>query len=317
MQINGGTTVTGIFGDPVEHSLSPKMQNAAIQASGLNAVYVPFHVTSAQLCDAVDGLRALGLRGVNLTIPHKEEASRLVDELDEQARLIGAINTIVNTNGSLKGYNTDGQGLFKALKQGLGVDPAGSRILLVGAGGACRAALVSLCQAGAAWLGLANRTPERSRKLIEEFKPVFAGTAFAEYELSPSLLNDCEGAVDILINTTAVGLKGDAFEFDLTVCVKQGGAVYDMVYSSEPTPLVRDALAAGIASADGLVCGKNRPAAAPEPHIKFSCSRPVPGAPVPAVGRLCFLIEIITVPLQALHYFSARGTNSLNNPFNV
>jgi shikimate dehydrogenase len=149
MQIAGDTTVVGIFGDPVQHSLSPKMQNKAIQESGLNAVYVPFHVTSAQLCDAINGIRALGLRGVNLTIPHKEAACELVDELDESAELMGAVNTIVNTDGCLKGYNTDGPGLLKALKQGLGVDPVGARVLLVGAGGACRAALVALCQAGA------------------------------------------------------------------------------------------------------------------------------------------------------------------------
>ncbi len=130
MPLSGRTTVVGIFGDPVEHSLSPRMQNAAIEASGLDAVYVPFHVTSAQLCDAVSGLRAMALRGVNLTIPHKEAAALLVDELDGQAALIGAINTIVNDHGRLKGYNTDGVGLLKALQQELGFDVEGRRVLL-------------------------------------------------------------------------------------------------------------------------------------------------------------------------------------------
>ncbi len=251
MQIAGDTTIVGIFGDPVKHSLSPKMQNAAIQASGLNAVYVPFHVTAAQLCDAINGIRALGMRGVNLTIPHKETACQLVDELDESAKLMGAVNTIVNTDGFLKGYNTDGHGLLKAVKQGLGIDPSGARVMLIGAGGACRAALVALCQAGVLSVGIANRTRERSRALIDDLADKFKGTAFAEYELSASLSEVCSEPVDLLINTSAVGLKGESFDFEITQCVRNGGAVYDMVYASEPTALVKSALAANLAAADG------------------------------------------------------------------
>ena len=252
MQLSGKTAVVGIFGDPVEHSLSPRMQNAAIEVSGLDAVYVPFHVTVAQLCDAVAGMRAMALRGVNLTIPHKEAACRLVDELDEQAALIGAINTIVNENGRLKGYNTDGIGLLNALKQELGVDVTGRRVLLVGAGGACRAALVALCQSQVAWVGIANRTRKRSLELIEEFAPHFPGTAFAEYELAPSLTTACSEPVDLLINTSAVGLQGESFGYDVTDCVKPGGAVFDMVYASEPTQLLREAQGKGLAASDGL-----------------------------------------------------------------
>ena len=252
MPLSGRTTVVGIFGDPVEHSLSPRMQNAAIEASGLDAVYVPFHVTSAQLCDAVSGLRAMALRGVNLTIPHKEAAALLVDELDGQAALIGAINTIVNDHGRLKGYNTDGVGLLKALQQELGFDVEGRRVLLAGAGGACRAALVALCQAQVAWIGIANRTRERSLGLIEELAPNFPGTTFAEYELAPSLKKQGFEPVDLLVNTSAVGLKGDAFGFRLVDCVKPGGAVFDMVYGPEPTRLLLDARERGLVAADGL-----------------------------------------------------------------
>jgi shikimate dehydrogenase len=252
MQLNGKTKVVGIFGDPVAHSLSPRMQNTAIEAGGLDAVYVPFHVTSAQLCDAITGIRAMGLRGVNLTIPHKETACQLVDELDEQASLIGAINTIVNSNGHLKGFNTDGIGLLNALQQELSFDVAGRRVLLVGAGGACRAALVALCQAQAAWIGIANRTRERSRLLIKELAPNFPGTAFAEYELASSLPTTCPEPVDLLVNTSSVGLAGEAFSFRVTDCVKPGGAVFDMVYASEPTPLLREARQKGLAAAEGL-----------------------------------------------------------------
>jgi shikimate dehydrogenase len=252
MQLSGNADVIGIFGDPVAHSLSPRMQNAAIQASGLDAVYVPFHVTAAQLCDAIAAIRAMSLRGVNLTIPHKEAACLLVDELDEQAKMIGAINTIVNENGRLKGYNTDGLGLLKALKQELGFDVAGKRVMLLGAGGACRAALVALCQAKVAWVGIANRTRKRSQQLIEEFSPKFSGMAFAEYELAPSLLKACQQPADLLINTTSVGLKGESFGFPVVNCLKPAGAVFDMVYASEPTSLYNEAQKQGHAVADGM-----------------------------------------------------------------
>lgn len=252
MPLSGKTKIVGIFGDPVEHSLSPHMQNAAIEASGLDAVYVPFHVTPAQLCDAVAGIRAMALRGVNLTIPHKEAGLHLVDELDEQATLIGAINTIVNDDGHLKGYNTDGIGLLSALQQGLDVDVKGKSVLLVGAGGACRAALVALCQAQVAWVGITNRTRERSQGLIKELAPSFPGTAFAEYGLAPSLANQGFEPVDVLINTSAVGLKGDNFGFPLVDCVNPKGVVFDMVYTSEATQLLLDARERGLVATDGL-----------------------------------------------------------------
>jgi len=252
MQLTGKTLVLGILGDPIQHTLSPRMQNAAIQTANLDAVYVPFRVTSEQLCDAVRGIRAMGIRGVNLTIPHKEAACDLVDELDEHAQLTGAINTIVNNNGRLKGYNTDGQGLLKALKQELGIEVPGRRIMLLGAGGACRAALVAFCQSGAAWIGIANRTRGRAEALIAELSERFKGTTLASFSLSASLSDYCPEPVDLLVNTSAVGLKGEAFDFPATGCVSPGGAVYDMVYAAQPTPLVREALQAGFATADGL-----------------------------------------------------------------
>jgi shikimate dehydrogenase len=192
------------------------------------------------------------MRGVNLTIPLKEAASSLVDELDEQARLTGAINTIVNDNGRLKGYNTDGDGLLKALKLELDVEVPGRRVMLLGAGGACRAALVALCQSGAAWVGVANRTEERSQALIAEFTEQFKGTTLASFPLSEALSAACPEPVDLLVNASAVGLKGEAFGFPVSGCVRPGGSVYDMVYMAEATPLVRDARQAGLAAADGL-----------------------------------------------------------------
>lgn len=252
MPISGHTTVVGIFGDPIGHSLSPLMQNAAIASGALDAVYVPFHVPAGQLAEAVAGLRALQIRGVNLTIPHKEAACSLVDELDAQAALIGAINTIVNCDGHLTGYNTDGIGLLAALKRELQVTVAGARVLLLGAGGACRAAVAALCQEKVAWLGIANRTRARSQALIDEFAPVFPGTIFAEYGLNETLVEQCPQPVDLLVNSSALGLKGERLDFCVTRCVQPGGAVFDMVYGAEPSPLLVDARASNLSTANGL-----------------------------------------------------------------
>lgn len=257
MQLSGRTQVVGIFGDPVEHSLSPKMQNAAIAANGLDAVYVPFHVTPPRLSDAVAGLRALGMRGVNLTVPHKEAACRLVDELDTEAVLIGAINTIVNDNGRLKGYNTDSLGFLVALETEFGFAVEQRRVLLLGAGGACRAALVALCRAGAAWVGVANRTRARAAALVTEMASRFPGTTLAELDLAELELarpgcRDEAMQVDLLVNTTVVGLKGDSFNGDVTRWVRPKGLVFDMVYGERSTPLVATARAQGLQAADGL-----------------------------------------------------------------
>ena len=252
MPITGKTRVVGIFGDPVAHSLSPPMQNAAFQAAGIDAVYVPFHVTPAQLCDAVCAMRSLGLVGINLTIPHKEAVCGLLDELDPLAELIGAVNTVVNRAGRLCGYNTDGLGLLRAVALELGVDPRGKRVLVAGAGGAARAAVVAMAQAGAAWIGVANRTPVRAEALVAELAQKFKGTAFAALPLATNLPERLADQVDLLVNCTAAGLHGDLPDLPVGACVRSGGAVYDMVYGRAPTGLVAAARAVGLNAADGL-----------------------------------------------------------------
>jgi shikimate dehydrogenase len=250
MTITGTTRVVGIFGDPVAHSLSPRMHNAVFSATGLDAVYVPFHVTASQLRDAVQAIRTLGLVGVNLTIPHKEAACALVDELDPAAVLIGAVNTIVNRHGRLFGFNTDGTGLLRALERELGMTVAGKRVLILGAGGAARAALVALAQAGAAWVGVANRTPARAEQLVVELAPRLPQTTLVALSLTGvAALPD---KVDLLINSSALGLHGEEPCSLPAGCLPgPGGAVYDMVYGEQTTALVAAAQAAGLVAADG------------------------------------------------------------------
>lgn len=252
MQLNGKTRVLGIFGDPVAHSLSPVMQNQALQQAGINAVYVPFHVPAELLPQAVDSIRSLGLWGVNVTVPHKEAVFPLLDDIDPAARLIGAVNTIVNSQGRLIGYNTDGLGFLRSLAEDLHFNPDGQRILLLGAGGACRAALVSLCQAGASWIGIANRTRSRAETLIQEFGEIFPKVSFEHFGIDKEELRRATENIDLLANTSAVGLKGEVFADLPWVGLSKEVAIYDMVYSKTGTPLLQQAMSRGLRASDGL-----------------------------------------------------------------
>ena len=166
MIFTGKTKNLAVIGSPIEHSLSPAMQNAAIRAAGLDYAYVALPVLPERLEDGVRGLRALGFRGFNVTIPHKSAILPLLDEADEAARAIGAVNTVVCEAGRLKGFNTDVEGFLGALAaRGFSVE--GKRVVLLGAGGAARAALYGLLRSGAAGVALSTGTRRRSRKLSE------------------------------------------------------------------------------------------------------------------------------------------------------
>ena len=252
MIITGTTRIVGIFGDPVAHSLSPRMHNAALAVAGIDAAYVPFHVAPEQLPAAVQAIRSLGMIGVNLTIPHKEAACDLVDELDPLAATIGAVNTIVNHDGRLYGYNTDGIGLIRALSSELGFRVDGKRVLVIGSGGAARAALVALAHAGANWLGVANRTVSRAEQLLAELSPRLPGATLKAFPLGPDgSIAGLPGRVDLLVNSSALGLHDQSCELSPQKLLHPEGAVYDMVYGREATPLVQAAQAAGLVAADG------------------------------------------------------------------
>lgn len=252
MTIGGATRVFGIFGDPVAHSRSPQMQNAALAAAGLDAVYVPFHVRPPELAAAVAAVRALGLAGVNVTVPHKEAICPYLDRIDPEAELIGAVNTVVHRDGILTGYNTDAAGFLRALAEDLAFVPAGRRILLLGAGGAGRAAAAALARGGAAWIGIANRTPERGEALAAQIGAKLPGTSFATLPLCPRELAAVLPRVDLVVNSSSVGLRGEVFDWFPWENLNLSAAVYDMVYRPGGTPLVRDAAARGHRAVDGL-----------------------------------------------------------------
>ncbi len=248
--IRGNTAVLGIIGYPISHSMSPVMQNAALTALGINAVFVPFAVAPEQLALAVHGLIALGVHGFNVTVPHKEAILPLLDEIDASAALIGAVNTVKSAGGRLIGYNTDAPGLLASLASDLDFSPLGKRVIIIGAGGAARAAIVALARAGVQTILIANRNRLRAKVLSAEFKESFPAVDIVSIDLATLLASIADHAADLLVNTSSIGLNGTAFA-GLDLHGVGGMRVYDMVYGTEPTTLIKTALAAGCRAVNG------------------------------------------------------------------
>ena len=233
----GQPELFGVIGNPVAHSLSPVMHNAAFRELGIDAFFGAFAVTD--LAAAVGGMRALGIRGFSVTIPHKVAIIEYLDEVDDEARRIGAVNTVINRDGRLCGSNTDAPGALNALKEK--IDPAGRRVLVVGAGGAARALVCGLTSAGAEVL-VCNRDPEKGRRLAAEF-----GAAFLERDK----LEDFAG--EILVNTTPVGMHPDIGQMPVPESLLRPGlVVMDIVYNPLRTRLLAAAAARGAETVDGL-----------------------------------------------------------------
>lgn len=233
--------IFAIFGDPIEHSLSPVMQNAAFRATSLDACYHAFRVTPEGLRDAIAGAFAMGFGGVNLTIPLKEHALEIgIVEPDGLAAAIGAVNTI-SFGSRVEGHNTDGPGAIMALEHE-GIAIRGRRCLLIGAGGAARAIAYALRKEGAV-LEIANRSPERARQLAASVGGTGHGLGSLE---------ELVKCADIIVNATSVGMhEGDPPLFDGRL-LGEGQVVFDIVYNRE-TQLLRDARAAGAKAIDGVM----------------------------------------------------------------
>ena len=249
---NGKTKILGIIGHPVGHSLSPAMQNAALTACGLNYCYVPFDVHPGHLDVAVAGLRALGVSGFNVTIPHKAAVLSYLDELDESAEAAGAVNTVHNDNGRLVGYNTDGDGLVRSLSEDLGFNCTGAgTIILIGAGGAARGAVAALCRAGATRIVIVNRSRDKARTLAEIMGNRYRGTEVVSVGDAGELLPYLGEAV-LLVNTTSLGMNQEKLPFLKLTDMSPAAMIYDMVYEPPITPLLRDAAECGLRNANGL-----------------------------------------------------------------
>lgn len=252
-KINGNTRVCGLFGYPVEHSFSPAMHNEAFRHLGLNWVYLPFLVHAANLKQAVDSICSLNMAGVNVTVPHKQRVLPFLDELEPAAELIGAVNTIVNNNGKLIGYNTDGRGFVQSLASEANFQPRGKRVILIGAGGAARAVAVQLALAGVTALEITNRNQEKAAALAGQINQAVATTVNTIPWQGKGLEQSVAGA-DLVVQATSLGLAPYVDQvppFPFHVLTPQH-LVCDLIYNPGQTRFLREAAAQGSRTMNGL-----------------------------------------------------------------
>jgi len=248
--ISSRTKICGIIGDPIEHAMSPVMHNAAFKNKGVDYVYLAFRVKKEELSKAIEGMRALNIRGLNITIPHKVAVIPFLDELDSLADKIGAINTIVNDNGVLKGYNTDATGFLQALVE-RGIEPKGKSVVILGAGGASRAISFILAERGSS-LVILNRTWDKAKICTDRISEIFQREATA-LKLDRENLAASLSKADILINATSVGMSPNINETPVTSdLLRPNLVVYDIVSNPIKTRLQREAEAVGAKTISGL-----------------------------------------------------------------
>lgn len=249
-----------VFGDPVAHSASPPMHNAALAHCGLPVGYTRLHIRPDELAEALRLLPRQGFLGANVTIPHKTGALAAMDRVDDHARRIGAVNTVVVEGGELVGFNTDGPGLVRALRSEFGVDLRDLRVLVLGAGGGAGRAIAIQCGLERCErLVLVNRTPEKAEALRRELEPFFAGPhvfgpgpRLSVVPWEDAALRAEMERVDLIINCTSVGMKStDASPLPASV-LQPHLLVFDTIYTTSRTRLMQAADDAGARSANGL-----------------------------------------------------------------
>ena len=248
------TKLVGLFGYPLSHSISPAFQQAALDHYSLPVRYDLWPTPSDRLEAEVSKLRGPGYLGANVTVPHKERVRAFLDDVDPLARSVGAVNTIAREGSRLVGYNTDGFGFVKCLVEAGGFAPRNKRVLLLGAGGAARAAAFALAEAGVASLTIANRTLERARSLARD-----VGDSAESVRAVPAdggALREAATGAELIVNSTSVGMShGDAQERTLLDAdlIPSGALVFDLVYNPSETPLMREARKAGARTLGGLM----------------------------------------------------------------
>ena len=239
----------GVIGDPVAHTSSPAMHNAALEALGLDYVYTAFHVAPDELQQAMVGMRALDLAGLNVTVPHKQAVMAHLDEISPEAQAIGAVNTVCNRDGRLSGFNTDAFGIIESLKVYGGMDPLPVRVALLGAGGAARAILYALlAREEVAEVLLLNRTAEKAESLKDDLDD--AGKVWTGPLADSGLISDA----GLVINATSIGMHPHEETSPLadSSCLHGEMLVVDIVYNPLETTLMRQARSVGARTINGL-----------------------------------------------------------------
>lgn len=251
MRITGKTKIVGVIGDPIEHSCSPPMHNAAFEQLGIDYVYVAFHVKAADLPAAVAGFKALNIAGINVTVPHKQGVIPLIDSLSREAELIGAVNTLVFTKGKIEGHNTDARGFIAAMTES-GVDvPRGESVVVLGAGGAARAVVVSLALAGIKKISIANRTPARAIQLAADIAPK-TDTNIEGIGLDDPTLPDAIANSVMLVNTTSAEMDVEHPMLIDEQWLHPQLIVYEIIYNPPETQLIKAARERGLQTISGI-----------------------------------------------------------------
>lgn len=249
IMITGKTKVAGVIGHPIEHSMSPPMHNNAYKQLNMDYVYVAFHVLPEDIGELIKSSKVLGIRGLNVTIPHKTTVIPYLDEIDETAEKIGAVNTIQFKDGIAKGYNTDGIGAIKSIQQYTALK--GKDVLIVGAGGASKAIAFTLINEKIKSLTIANRSKENAQKLIDNIKKQ---TTFEKIGYQP--INEADeiiGDVDIIINTTPIGMypKHEVEPPIKTDKITDKHIVMDIIYNPLETELLKQSRLNGATTING------------------------------------------------------------------
>ncbi len=251
MIIDADTKLYCLIGTPVSKSLSPNIHNLIFQYNLINAKYLAFNIkNTSELEKAVEGIRALGIQGFNVTIPYKIGVMKYLDEIDEKAKILGAINTVVNIDGKLKGFNTDGDGFVKSLKD-IGVDIKNKKIAIIGAGGAAHSIAVSLAYEGTNELIIFNRTIKNANNLKQLVKTYFPLINVSCYEIGDE--TNIPNNIDILINTTPIGMYPNINDIPISLNLfTTNTMIYDIIYKPKKTKLLLEAEKLGYKTLNGL-----------------------------------------------------------------
>ena len=249
----------GVFGDPVEHSLSPQMQNAALKHCKIDMQYARFHILPDELRQAVGLIHKLEFVGINLTIPHKISVLELLEAAEDNVKRIGAVNVVKVEGGKLRGFNTDGRGFARAIREEFSVDLRDLRVMILGAGGAARAIALQCAKENCERLVITNRSIEKAQKLADELRDFFAGpkvlgpvARLQAIPLEEAAIRFQIGNVDLVVNATPIGLnRGDPSPIPARLLAPHV-MVYDTIYSAERTPFVSAAIEAGARATNGL-----------------------------------------------------------------
>ncbi len=250
MSIDSSTTLYCLIGNPIDKSLSPLIHNEMFRIFGKNSIYLAFNIEENKLRDVIDGFKAINVKGFNVTIPFKKTIIRYLDGLSPEAEILGAVNTVKNQDGKLIGYNTDGEGFYKTLRNN-DIDVKDKNILLLGAGGAAYGIGITLSTKGIKSIYIANRTREKAVNLEKEIKKINPNISTSIGDLSLREINKKD--IDIIINATSIGM----YPLENLSPIELNGfdkktIVYDIVYKPRETKLIKEANLRGFKAINGL-----------------------------------------------------------------